>query len=120
MQHEPCRLLGDANSLGDLVGTNAVFAVDQHPERCQPFVQLNRGILENGAQLYRKLLVALFALPALLGRKVVVLFVAASGALRAIGPAEAGYGVNADLLIGVVPDGFLKCLWLFHETKVAD
>jgi len=46
--------------------------------------------------------------------------VAASGAFRAVWPAQAGYGVNADLRIGVVPDGFLKCLWLFHENKVAD
>ncbi len=83
----------------DFVGTHSIIAVHQHPERDKPLVERDRGILKDGAQLYGELLVALFALPALLGRKVVVLFVAARRALRAIGPAEASYGVNADLLI---------------------
>src|ERR1019366_3536945 len=99
MQNEPCGFLGDPHSLCDFVRTDAVLAVDQHPERGEPFVQLDRGFLENGAQFHRELLIALFALPALLGRKVVVLFVAASWAFRAVRPAQAGYGVNADLLV---------------------
>ena len=99
MQDEPCRLLSDPDGLGDFVGTDAVLAVDQHPERGEPFVQFDRGILKDGSQFYGELLVALFALPALLCRKVIVLFMAASRAFRAIRPAEAGYGVNADLFI---------------------
>jgi hypothetical protein len=115
MQNEPRGLLGNADRLSDLVRTDPVFAVHEHPERGQPFVQFDRGIFEYGAQLYRELLVALFALPALLGRKVVVLFMATGRAFRAIWPAEAGYGVNADLLVREVPDRSGQCLWLFHD-----
>ncbi|GAC1438407.1 MAG: hypothetical protein NVSMB58_33540 [Terriglobales bacterium] len=48
-----------------------------------------------------------FALPALLGLEIVVLFVLAGWAGGAIGPSHFGNGINADLLIGEMPDGIL-------------
>ena len=121
MQNEPCGLLSDSQSACDFVGTDTVAAVDQHPQSGKPLVEGDGGILENGAEFYGELLVALFALPALLGFQVVVLFVAAGRTFRAFGPTKRGYGVNADLLVGKVPDSGLKCLWLsgFHASKVA-
>ncbi len=121
MKDEPRGLLSDAQSAGHFVRANPVPAVYEHPESGEPLVQSDRGILEDGAELDGELLVALLALPALLSLQVVVLFVAARGAFRAICPSEASYGVNADLLVRKVPDRGLKCLWLcaFHVAKVA-
>jgi hypothetical protein len=45
--------------------------------------------------------------------------VTAGRALYAFRPAQRSNGINADLLIGVVSDGLLKCLWRFHGFKVA-
>ena len=121
MQHEPCGLLSDADSLGDFIGTDAILTINEHPESTKPLVELNGGILKDGSQLYGELLPALFALPTLLSRKIVVILMSASGTGGlAIGPAKLGYGVNTGLLIGVVPDGLLECLGAVHDGKVAD
>ena len=37
MHHEPCRLLGDANSARDFVRTDTVLAIRQHPDRGNHF-----------------------------------------------------------------------------------
>jgi len=46
--------------------------------------------------------------------------VTASRTLRAIGPAQSGNGINANLLIGEVLDCSLECFWLFHSFKVLE
>src|SRR5207245_5414868 len=120
MQHEPCGLLANPHVLADLVGTDAILAIDQHPQSCKPLVQTERPILKDRAKLHGELLVALFALPPLLSFQVVVLFVAASRTFGAFWPAHLRHGVNTELLIREVPHGLLKCLWLFHGSKVAE
>ena len=67
MEDEPCGLLSDAESPGHFVGADAIAAIHEHPQSDEPFVESDRGILENGSELYGELLVALFALPAPLG-----------------------------------------------------
>jgi hypothetical protein len=121
MQHEPSGLLSNSDSLADFVAGDSVLAVNQHPQSGKPLIQTKRGIFKDGAKFYGELLVALFALPAFLSLEVVVLFVSASRALRAIGPADRGYGVDADLLVGKVPNGLLESLWLgVHELTLAN
>src|SRR5581483_3845166 len=99
MQHEPRGLLGDAKITGNFVAADAVLAVHQHPQRDKPLGKRNRGFFKDGAEFHGELFRALFALPAFLGFEVVVLFIAASRTLRAIRPAQRGYGINADLFV---------------------
>jgi len=66
MEHEPCGLLSDSERPVNLIGANAVLAVDQHPESAKPLVERERAILENRSDLNRELASARFALPAAL------------------------------------------------------
>src|ERR1019366_8339061 len=110
MQHEPCRLLSDSQILGDFATADSVLAVRDQPHRTQPLVQRERRILKDRSELYRELLVALFALPPALPFQVVVLFVTASGAGRAVRPTHLSDRINADLLIAEISDNLLKSL----------
>src|SRR5579871_1295517 len=47
LQHEPSRLLGDAQPPMDFVGRNAVLAANDHPCRRKPLFERNRGILKD-------------------------------------------------------------------------
>ena len=51
MQHEPRGLLRHADCAVNFVGTNAVFAVGNHPHSGEPLVQADRDILEDRADL---------------------------------------------------------------------
>src|SRR5262249_44770907 len=55
MIHEPSGLLCDTQSARNLVRTNPVFAVHDHPDRSQPLVETKRGILKNCSGLEREL-----------------------------------------------------------------
>src|ERR1017187_9413438 len=101
MEHEPCRLLSDANIAGQLIGADAVLAVRQEPHRREPFLERDGRILENGIQLDGILPTALPTLPAALVLEPVlpILTGETRGAFRASRPAHERYGVNAGLLI---------------------
>src|SRR5579863_6332204 len=49
MQHEPCRLLSDANILRQFVTADSVLAVRQKPHGGKPLLQGDRGILKDGS-----------------------------------------------------------------------
>src|SRR6266446_4334605 len=121
LQNEPCGLLRDPQVPSDLVGRNAVLAVNEHPESGKPFVKRNGGVLKDRSLLHGELTTALLALPTLLGLKVVVL---CSGALRAarnaVGPAKVSNGVNTDIFVGEMPYSLLKGLDLWvHAATIA-
>src|SRR5206468_58425 len=63
VKHKPSGLLCHMQSACNLVRTDAVLAIANHPHRTQPFVERNSGILENGADLDRELLTAVEAGP---------------------------------------------------------
>jgi hypothetical protein len=63
MHHEPRSFLSDTKAAGDLVGADTVLGAHNHPECTKPFIQTNRTVLENGAELGGVLLAAPFALP---------------------------------------------------------
>jgi len=65
LEHEPRGFLRDAEAPVNLVGTDAVLAVHQHPDGRKPLVQAERRVLEDSAGLERKLLlrVPFVALP---------------------------------------------------------
>ena len=119
MQDEPGGLLGYSESAAHFVAANAITAVYEHPQRGKPLVQRDRAIFEDGAKLDAELLVAILALPPLLSLQVVVLFVTAGRAFRPVRPAEGGYGINADLLIGEVANRLLECFGLVHAQRIA-
>lgn len=117
MQHEPCRLLSNADGLGDLVATDTVLAIGEHPDDNQPFIQGDRGILEYGSNLGRELAlgVGALALPFVLTSKEAHIFASASGAGNdAIRPTLAGHVVQTILRVGKVLNGLLESLW-FHR-----
>ena len=106
MQHEPCRLLSDADRPGNLVRADAIFAVRQEPHGREPLLQGNSGILKDCPDLDGILFTAVPALIPLLSLKPMLPsgLSATLGALRAISPLHIGYGVDAHLLIGEVSD----------------
>jgi hypothetical protein len=54
-QHEPRGLLGHFQGARQLVAADAVLAVDDEPQRREPLLQRERGILEHGPDLEREL-----------------------------------------------------------------
>ena len=58
VQDEPRRLLSDSQVAPDFIRANAVLAVYEHPQRDQPLVQGNGGVLEDSAHLNGELLAA--------------------------------------------------------------
>jgi len=102
VKHEPCGLLGNAKSSVDLVGTDAVFAVEQHPDSGKPLFKSNRGVLENGSGLQRECRagVARVALPHATLCKVCDLFGSARRTLHLpVRPAEINHELSAMLEI---------------------
>src|SRR6266851_2331291 len=97
MQNKPSRLLSDSQIAANFIGANPVFAVDEHPQSGKPLVERDCTVLENRSDLDGELLVTLFALPAALSLKVVVLSMSTLGTYRAVRPAESGNRVNAGL-----------------------
>ena len=88
--------------------TNAVLAVDQHPESGHPFIHSERRIFEDRVDLERELLIAATAEPQLAGLNEVVRFGTATGADDlAIRPAEFHGVVESALRIGEVNYGLL-------------
>jgi hypothetical protein len=58
VEHEPRRLLSDAERAVDLVGGNAVLAVHDHPEAREPLVETDGRAFEDGPDLDGELLAA--------------------------------------------------------------
>lgn len=122
VRHEPCSLLGDAEGAGNLVGTDAVFAIDHHPQRREPLVQADRAVLEDGAHLDGELLLAGFALPQMAGFQERMLHASADRADGTFGPPERRNEVQADVRIGEVSNGLDQGSWSvhvgFHASRV--
>lgn len=114
MQNKPCRLLSDPDSAVNFVRANTVAATGKHPERDKPLIQSDGRVFKDGSQFDGKLPIAIFAFPAFLSLQVIMLFVTASRAYRAIRPAQRGHGINADLFVAKVPNRLLQSVWLFH------
>jgi len=115
VEHEPCALLSDAKSATNLIGTDAVLAIGNHPNSDEPLVQTNRRILENSPDLHAKLALGMnaLALPFVLILEEHGILAATSGAGNdAIGPANLDHELQAVLRAGEVQHGLLESLWL--------
>jgi len=62
VQHEPRRLLSDAERPAQLAGRNAVLRVGDAPHRDEPLIQAERAILKDRADLTRELFAAVLRL----------------------------------------------------------
>ena len=101
-QHKPRGLLGDTKGAGQFVAADAVLAVGEQPERGQPLLEADSGILEDGADLQRELGfgVLLVALPDTRRFEVGDLLGAAPRAAdSAIGPPDGLNGLPAIVVI---------------------
>lgn len=63
VEHVPCTLLSDTDVAGKFVAGYPVLAVRNHPNCHHPFIQTQRGVLEDRAHLQAELLLAPIALP---------------------------------------------------------
>lgn len=63
VQENPSRLLSDAKRAVNLIRTNTVLAVGDHPDGRQPLVKTERAIFHDRAELDGELLFASLALP---------------------------------------------------------
>jgi hypothetical protein len=55
VKDEPCGFLCNSNSPVNLIRTNSVLAIRNHPNSTKPLVKTNRGILKNSSDLNGKL-----------------------------------------------------------------
>lgn len=115
MQHEPSRLLSDADRTGDLAGANAILAITDHPKGAHPFVESQRRILENRTDFERELLLASLAEPHAAGADERMLLRAATGARNyAIRPAKVERILKAAVRIAEVNNRVLECVRRFY------
>jgi hypothetical protein len=115
MQHEPCGLLCDAKSAANLVRTDAVLTIRNHPNSDEPLVERQRRILKDSPDLGGELPfgVDALALPLPLILEEHHILAATSGAGDfAIRPAQLDHEVEAVIGVREVDDGLLECLWL--------
>src|ERR1035437_6005533 len=119
LQHEPSRFLGNSHVLGNLVATDTVLAVSEHPSCGEPFIQRNRAVLVDRADFDGELTLGVMAttLPSTtLGIELADLFGTATGANDlAVWPSADSDVVNAVIGIREVNNRFLKALrFLVH------
>lgn len=120
VEHEPCRFLSDAEGAGNFARANATLSSGDDPNGGKPFIQTQRGILEDRPYLRRKLPlgVTALALPFFLGYKVGNILASAGWALNTFRPAMRHYVRKAVIRIREVNDSFLKGLRLFHISII--
>ena len=122
MQHEPCSLLGDAQSAVNLIAElipflqfTSIHTAGSH------FSRRNRRILKHGADLERELLLGVISVAAVqAGLRQIGYFVgiAARAADNSIRPAHCNHELAAVFIIAEVLDCFLKCLGCFHAPRL--
>jgi len=120
MEHEPCRLLSDAQSAGQLAGRNAILAVGDNPDGGKPLLKSKGRIFEDGAHLGGELAsrVRTLALPLVLLRKEGYIVPPASRADDAVLPPMRHHVLAAVDRIGEVDNSFLKCARAFHNQRI--
>src|SRR5262249_16033319 len=109
----------DAESASDFIRANAVLTIGNHPNSDQPLIESERGVFEDSSNFCAELLpsVLRLALPEVASSEKTNLFPPASWALDSVRPAALYDEREAILWLGVVNDGLLQSLWLFHGVS---
>lgn len=117
--------MSDTNRPGDLIRTDTVAAVRNHPNDHEPFFQGDRRILKDGPNLRGELAFRMngLALPFALVVKENNVVAPTSGADHdAIRPAKQGHVGKSVVRVGIEHDRILQGLWLLvfavHVGKV--
>ena len=121
VQHEPCRLLSDAEGACHFVGTDSILAVRNHPNGDEPLVERQRGIFHDGPDLRGELPMAVdvLALPlALILQEHNVIATAGGADDFAVRPAEPDHELDAVIGVCEVKDGLLEGFGLVHVSHL--
>jgi hypothetical protein len=125
MQYEPSRLLSYSDSAGDLVRTNSIAAIGDHPNYHQPLVQSDWRVLKNRSNLGRELAFCMsaFALPlALIVQESNVFATASRAGHDAITPEKLAHVGQRVIRIAEIDHRILQSLWLvsvtFHAVNI--
>lgn len=113
MQHEPRRILADANRAPEFVAADPVAAVDQIPDGHEPLGQRDFRLLENRPDRQGDLFLAFAAIaleqwPILHGCD--ALTTAARAGDLSVRPFESHHQLAAEVFVREVADGFDQCL----------
>src|ERR1700722_13640345 len=126
MKHEPCSLLGNFQIASNLVATDAVLAVGQHPSCCHPLIKADGRIFIDSTDLNGELPLRMVsaALPHAAFRVELNLVRSARRADNALGPAAYRKVVNAVVQVGKVKERFLEAFRfaahnVLHEPRLA-
>ena len=119
VKHEPCALLSEAKSAANLVRTNTILTIRNHPNSDKPLVEGDCRILKDGSHFDRELFASMLslALPQTARRDESYVFTAASGAFDAMRPAALNHKLEAVVRIGEMLNSFLQGFGLFHGVS---
>src|SRR6266568_622596 len=125
MEHEPSRLLSDAESAAHLIGANPILAVGEHPSSREPLVEADGRILEDGSHFDGELTLGVMSgtLPDTARGAERDTLRAACRADNPFGPAPRHKVPEAVIWIREVKNRLLQALWfshglVLHELKV--
>src|SRR6267142_4207480 len=111
VHHEPCRLLSDAQSPGDFIGTDSVLGVHNEPNGNHPLVHAKCGILEDRTNLNGELFLAALAEPMAARRdKRMFRSLAAWARYLVVRPPQLYRVIERALRVTEICDGFLQRL----------
>lgn len=123
MKHKPSGGLRDAKRAVKLARTDTILGISNQPESGEPFVQLDRTVLEDRANLHAELLPASPALIDLARSHKGHFLGLAVRASRAIRPASRGDNVVGIIPCGKIMNRFVKRFGnlnlIFHERIIA-
>lgn len=106
MVHEPGGLLGDADLAPEFMGADPVLVVGDLPDRREPLVEGDGGVLEDRALLDAVLLLTGLALPDPPSLEVAVVLAATLGADGPVRPAQGGDEFRRHVEVTEVLDSF--------------
>lgn len=109
LEHEPRRPLSDFDVAGDFVTANTVLAIQEHPERDEPFVQREGAVFKDGPDFNGELLLAALTLPYASSLEIEMLLALAVRARRPIGPSHRSHKPNANVWISKESDRLNQC-----------
>lgn len=120
VEHEPGRLLGDAQGAPEFMGRRTVLGVRQEPDRREPLGERDGAVLKDRPDLDGKLPLAIFAAPHFAGGDELYVRVPAPhpGAGYAVGPAQADGVFVGPIRVQKVGDGFEQGTGRFHAPNL--
>ena len=119
VQHEPCRLLSDAECAGNFARADAVLAVAENPVSAHPLIEAQGGVLKDRSDLEGELLFAALAVPDLASLdEGVLLRTAARAANNTVREPQVERVLESTVSVREVDDCLLECVRGFHDSRI--